>query len=166
MPTPDTTPDYSPIDETTPFDSARSRWAPAPTARPFVPQARISTCKPRVQDLPQEHASLESRSLFPFETPSADADDMKEELHANVQEDGEEEESTPVRRSLVIQGVPPAATLQSIAKVLRGGMIFEMYLRPQRASAYASFVDPASAERFFEYAKANEVHVLGKKVCM
>ncbi len=73
-------------------------------------------------------------------------------------------ENVPVKRSLVITGLSPATTLHSVAKVLRGGMIWEMFLRKRQSAAHVSFVDPIAAEKFLEFAQTNDIYIQGKKV--
>ncbi|OAL39363.1 hypothetical protein AYO20_01233 [Fonsecaea nubica] len=71
---------------------------------------------------------------------------------------------TTARRSLVILGLSPATTLHSIAQVLRGGAILQMYLRRQDCSAHVSFVDPKAADNFYHYARTNDIYVAGDRV--
>ena len=90
---------------------------------------------------------------------------MQEELMEEVAADGSAyNENTHTKRSLLISGLSPVTTLHSIAKVLRGGAILEMYIRFRDASAHVSFVDPVAAEKFLEYAQANDIYIQGKKV--
>ena len=39
-----------------------------------------------------------------------------------------------------------------------------MYLRPRFSAAHVSFVDPVAAEKFFDFAQANEIYIQGKRV--
>jgi hypothetical protein len=166
LPTPDLTPNDSPVDEPTPDRSGVSEWAPAPTAHPFVPQAPPSTTSNRrQQNLPPLKTTLHGYNLSPPETACADGG-----LLAQTIEDSQEygdtcSESSAVKRSLVITGLSSTATLQGLVKVLKGGPILQMYLSKRKCSAHVSFVDPIAAESFLGYAQTNEIYIQGKRVC-
>ncbi|KAJ9607792.1 hypothetical protein H2200_007871 [Cladophialophora chaetospira] len=158
------TPDDSPIDGPAP-DGLGSTWAPAPTARPFFPNTCSNAYFGQRQDLPRLQTTLNPCNPSPPVTALTDGEEIQEELMAAAQVDEQEfNENTTVRRSLVITGLSGATTLHSVAKVLRGGMILEMYLRKRYSAAHVSFVDPVAAEKFFEFAQTNEIYIQGKKV--
>jgi len=58
---------------------------------------------------------------------------------------------TPGKRVLYIGGLPKGATTEDLCNVIRGGILFSIAMVPQKSCAFATFVDPVSAETFLEY---------------
>lgn len=67
-------------------------------------------------------------------------------------------------RSVVLEGLPKSASLLDVTKVIRGGMVLNLFLRRQHGTAHVAFVEPEAAERFIIYAKKNEIVIKGKAV--
>ncbi|KIW66349.1 hypothetical protein PV04_05685 [Phialophora macrospora] len=167
LPTPDLTPNDSPIDEPTPDHSGDSEWAPAPTALPFVPQVPPNSTSNRCQQtLPPLETTLDRYHLPPPDTACVEGGPLAELIEGSQEYGDACSESPAVKRSLVITGLSPTATLQRVAKVLKGGAILQMYLSKRSCSAHVSFVDPIAAECFLEYAQTNEIYIQGKKVAV
>ncbi|ETI27460.1 hypothetical protein G647_09650 [Cladophialophora carrionii CBS 160.54] len=164
LPTPDLTPNDSPIDEPTPDRSGMSDWTPAPTARPFVPRATRSTTSNRHQNLSALPTTHDPSNPCSPEVARADGSVLGQLTEDAQETENACSENTTDKRSLVITGLPPATTLQRVAKLLKGGAILQMYLSKRHCSAHVSFVDPISAESFLEYAQTNEIDIQGKKL--
>jgi hypothetical protein len=83
----------------------------------------------------------------------------------------DEEDSEPERfngdnqdRSIVLRGFSPFTTLADLAKVLRGGIILNMYIREREREAHVSFVEPLAAEKFVMHYKRNDMYLKGKRI--
>ncbi|RJE17143.1 hypothetical protein PHISCL_10520, partial [Aspergillus sclerotialis] len=124
-----------------------------------------------VNEPTQDGAQHVAYSQKPFESgfPSPLTPEYTEEDDAQEEVSGESNEQTgdaitTAKRSLTISGLSPATTLQSLAQVLKGGAILQMYMRPQHGSAHVSFVDPTAAHNFLRYARTNDISIGRKKV--
>ncbi|EXJ90565.1 hypothetical protein A1O1_03668 [Capronia coronata CBS 617.96] len=89
---------------------------------------------------------------------AADTDFMDNEETGEALEDGFGEEEAPATgaeesRSLKLGGLAPSTTLLDITRVVRGGIILQMFVRPWNGTAHVSFVEPVAAKKFFEHAK-------------
>lgn len=69
-------------------------------------------------------------------------------------------------RSVVLRGLSPFTTLADIAKVIRGGLVLNVFLRPRNRTAHVSFVDPIAAEKFIIHSKRSDIYIKGKRVCV
>ncbi|KAL2044630.1 hypothetical protein ABVK25_012300 [Lepraria finkii] len=67
-------------------------------------------------------------------------------------------------RSIVIRGLSQHTTLADVTKVIRGGMVLNMYLRPRDRTAHVTFVDPIAAQKFIIYSKRSDIYIKGKRV--
>ena len=69
-------------------------------------------------------------------------------------------------RSIMIRGLSPSTTLADITKVVRGGIILNMYIRERDRTAFISFVEPLAAEKFVMDCQRNDLYLKGKRVCL
>ncbi|OQV06770.1 hypothetical protein CLAIMM_11297 [Cladophialophora immunda] len=136
-----------------------------------APDEEFNSANVRVNEPTQDGAQHVAYSQKPFESgfPSPLTPEYTEEDDAQEEVSGESNEQTgdaitTAKRSLTISGLSPATTLQSLAQVLKGGAILQMYMRPQHGSAHVSFVDPTAAHNFLRYARTNDISIGRKKV--
>jgi hypothetical protein len=67
-------------------------------------------------------------------------------------------------RSVVIRGLPLNATLTDVAKIVRGGLILNMFIRSQDRTAHVAFAEPDAAGNFFVHSKRNALYIGEKRV--
>ena len=67
-------------------------------------------------------------------------------------------------RSVVLRGLSPFTTLADIAKVVRGGIVLNMFIRARERSAHIAFVEPLVAEKFIMHHKRNDLYIKGKRI--
>lgn len=112
-----------------------------------------------------------SSRAFPPSPPSLSSDHGTAEQQQDeaVQEYCEDEElydnENHEDRSIVLRGLSPFTTLADIAKVVRGGLVLNVFLRPRDRTAHVSFVDPIAAEKFIIHSKRSDIYIKGKRVC-
>lgn len=124
-----------------------------------------STSRPQSTD-DISHQSCRARNFQPL-TPSPSSEDglsgdgtdslIQGEGHTFFADNHDD-------RSVVLKGVPKSATLADITKIIRGGMILNVYTRLQQGMAHIAFVYPDAAEKFLIYATNNELSIRGKNV--
>jgi hypothetical protein len=105
------------------------------------------------------------RADLPTPPHSGFADSLEEDLFEDQLESDEVGvENSTVQRSITISGLSPATTLKDLAKVIRGGTLFELYIRNREMTGHVSFVEPSDAQRFLEYAQSNTIYIRGNQV--
>lgn len=67
-------------------------------------------------------------------------------------------------RSVLLRGIPKSASLRDVCKIVRGGMILNLFLRPHQNTAHVSFVNPQAAEDFLLHADRTDLYVKGRKI--
>jgi hypothetical protein len=99
---------------------------------------------------------------------------LRSELHEDEVEEKEAEASCEEQehyinnyedRSVTLRGLSPHTTLADIAKVVRGGLVLNMFIRPRERTAHVAFVDPIAAEKFLIHSKRSDIYIKGKRVC-
>jgi hypothetical protein len=144
--------------------TADSKWADAPI---FVPSGRRRklaniTNAPVRCDTPLTPPSL-SQDLQggqPQEDTASEVEESYEQEEEEVYHDNHED------RSIVVRGLPQQTCLADVVKVIRGGVVLNMYLRPRDRTAHIAFVDPIAAEKFIIHSKRSDIYVKGKRVCL
>ena len=111
-----------------------------------------------------------SSRTFPPTPPSLSSDQGTGEQRQEEEVEGccDEEEvfhDDHEDRSIVLRGLSTCTTLADIAKVVRGGLVLNVFLRPRDRTAHVSFVDPIAAEKFIIHSKRSDIYIKGKRVC-
>lgn len=94
-------------------------------------------------------------------------EELEVDREEEVEECYEEEEcyeNNHEDRSIVLRGLAPSTTLADIAKVIRGGLVLNMFIRPRERTAHVVFVDPIAAEKFLIYSKRSDIYIKSKRV--
>ncbi|KAL8678038.1 MAG: hypothetical protein Q9186_005569 [Xanthomendoza sp. 1 TL-2023] len=68
------------------------------------------------------------------------------------------------KRTLLLQNLPDQVCHQDIVSIVRGGLLLDVYLRPQDRSASISFVDGSAAHEFLSYIKRNDMYLRGRRL--
>ncbi|ORY63537.1 uncharacterized protein BCR38DRAFT_410443 [Pseudomassariella vexata] len=68
------------------------------------------------------------------------------------------------KRTVVLAGLPDSTTHLDVTKVVRGGLILEVYLRAAEHAALVSFLREEDAVRFFDHARKNDLYINHKRV--
>ena len=68
------------------------------------------------------------------------------------------------QRTLQLVGIPDSATHEDIVKVVRGGPLLDVYLRPNDRIVHISFLEEADAQDFFRHVKRHDLYIKGKRV--
>jgi hypothetical protein len=68
-------------------------------------------------------------------------------------------------RTIILTGLPDHSTHEDITKVVRGGMLLEVYIRSAEHSAHVSFLKPEDAARFHDHSRRNDLYIRNKRVC-
>jgi hypothetical protein len=77
------------------------------------------------------------------------------------------EQPSPVslgQHTVVIRGFPERSTYSDILKVVRGGALFQIFLKPRDRMASVSFVHPSAAQEFVNHVKRHDIYIQGKRV--
>ena len=69
------------------------------------------------------------------------------------------------RRTILLKNLPDRATHKDIVGEIYGGLLLDVFLRPQDKSASVSFVETNAAEEFLAHVKRNDLYVHGRRVC-
>ena len=67
-------------------------------------------------------------------------------------------------RTILLSGLLPGCTHLDVANAVRGGQLVEIYLKYSQRTASVTFVHPADAKEFYEYASRYGVFVKQKRV--
>lgn len=68
------------------------------------------------------------------------------------------------KRTIVLTGLADGTTHEDVTKVIRGGLILEVYLRAAEHSALVSFLLEEDAVRFYEHARRHDLYINHKRV--
>lgn len=142
----------------------KQRWtAEAPI---FVPK---SVSPPKRQVNGTDYASPLTAPSFNYDKVDPIADHETNTKFANDWYEEEEEEhhvynTNRQDRTLIIRGLSPFTTLADLAKVIRGGIILNMYIRAKDRTAVVSFVDAVAAEKFIMHSRRSDIYLKGKRL--
>lgn len=103
----------------------------------------------------------------PLPTPSLSSEEMtcgKDADDLGASQESSEFFDNNNDRSLILKGLPKSASLADVIKIIRGGLVLNVFMRRQHATAHVAFVEPSAAKRFLVHAKNNEVVIKGKRV--
>ena len=128
----------------------KTKWSA--DAQPFVP-TRVNTATQTIR-LPPTPPSPLSEEYHSHEGQDDWEDEAAESYYGDDHQD----------RSIVLRGFSPFTTLADVAKIVRGGIVLHMYLRPAQHTAHVSFVDPLAAEKFIMHYKRNDIYFKGKRI--
>ncbi|CAK7224544.1 hypothetical protein SEUCBS140593_005605 [Sporothrix eucalyptigena] len=67
-------------------------------------------------------------------------------------------------RTLQLVGLPESATLADVAAVVRGGLLVELYIRPQDRAGIVSFAREPDAKAFFDHVKRRDLYIKNKRI--
>ena len=141
-----------------------SKWSA--DAEVFVPKPRASKLSSR-RPLPFTVDNDRGFDTPPTPASLSTAQDEDIELVEEVEECCEAEEQYENDyndRSVVLRGLHPHTTLADIAKVVRGGMVLNMFIRQRERTAHVAFVDAIAAEKFLIHSKRSDIYIKGKRV--
>lgn len=82
------------------------------------------------------------------------------------EEDGQYDAVNREDRSLTLRGLPPQATLSDVAKIVRGGLVLNMFIRRRERTAHVTFVEPLAALKFLMHSRRNDLYIRSKRVCL
>ncbi|KAL8871072.1 MAG: hypothetical protein Q9174_003024 [Haloplaca sp. 1 TL-2023] len=68
------------------------------------------------------------------------------------------------RRTILLKNLPDRATHKDIVGEIYGGLLLDVFLRPQDKSASVSFVETDAAEDFLAHVKRNDLYIHGRRV--
>lgn len=68
------------------------------------------------------------------------------------------------KRTIQLRNLPEATTHADVTDAVKGGMLLDIFLRPQDRAASISFLDGNAANDFFRYAKRSDLYIRGKRV--
>ena len=128
------------------------------------------------------HDTKKSNETAPRETPlpkppapqrtfsnddSLDVDNSSSDERTDGRASLQPEQSSPAplgQHTVVIRGFPERASYSDILEVVRGGALFQIFLRPRDRMASVSFVHSSAAQEFVNHAKRHDIYVQGKRV--
>ena len=138
------------------------RWsAQAPV---FVPK---SASPPKFQANGIDNAALLTPPSFDDDKVDPIAIEQTDDEVADVWDEEEKPEfyyEDHQDRTIMIRGLSPFTTLSDLAKVIRGGIILNMYIRPRDRTAVVSFFDPLAAEKFVMHCRRNDIYLKCKRL--
>ncbi|KAL8945822.1 MAG: hypothetical protein Q9183_007999, partial [Haloplaca sp. 2 TL-2023] len=67
------------------------------------------------------------------------------------------------RRTILLKNLPDRATHKDIVGEIYGGLLLDVFLRPQDKSASVSFVETNVAEEFLAHMKRNDLYIFGRR---
>jgi hypothetical protein len=147
--------------------TADSKWADAPI---FVPSGRRRKLA-NITNTPVRCATpLTPPSLSQdLQQGQPEEDAASEEVEDSYEQEQEQEQQEVYHddhedRSIIVRGLPQTASLADVVKIVRGGVVLNMYLRPRDRTAHIAFVDPIAAEKFIIHSKRSDIYVKGKRV--
>jgi len=164
-----------------PPDNCNQNHTPSMTSAPSTansrPQRPPPTFAPRDRrDTKKSNETASRETLLP-ETPvpqrTFSNDDSLGDDNSSSDEktDGRESlqpEQLPTaslgQHTVVIRGFPERASYGDILKVVRGGALFQIFLKPRDRMASVSFVHPSAAQEFVNYIKRHDIYIQGKRV--
>ncbi|OXV05594.1 hypothetical protein Egran_06638 [Elaphomyces granulatus] len=98
---------------------------------------------------------------------SLDVDNSSSDERTDGRASLQPEQSSPAplgQHTVVIRGFPERASYSDILEVVRGGALFQIFLRSRDRMASVSFVHSSAAQEFVNHAKRHDIYVQGKRV--
>lgn len=68
------------------------------------------------------------------------------------------------KRTVFLINLPEGVTHAEVVDVVRGGMLLDIYVRPNDRIASVSFLEEADAEVFYRHVKRHDLYIRGKRV--
>lgn len=68
------------------------------------------------------------------------------------------------KRTILLMNLPENPTHSEIVKIVRGGMLLDIYIRSHDRIASISFLEEVHAEEFFRHVKRHDLYIRGKRV--
>ena len=68
------------------------------------------------------------------------------------------------QRTITINNITDRTTHKDLAAIIRGGMVLDMYIRPQERCANISFLDGAAAKAFMSHVKRHDVYLHDRRL--
>lgn len=68
------------------------------------------------------------------------------------------------KRTIVLSGVPDNTNLEDVTRVIRGGMLLEVFIRAADHSALVSFLHEDDAVHFYEHSRKYDLYINHKRV--
>ncbi|KAH6661352.1 hypothetical protein BKA67DRAFT_550948 [Truncatella angustata] len=68
------------------------------------------------------------------------------------------------KRTIVLAGIADNTSHEDITKVVRGGLLLEVYIRTAEHSAHVSFLRGEDAVRFYDHSRKNDLYINHKRV--
>lgn len=67
-------------------------------------------------------------------------------------------------RTIQFTNLPDSVTHGDITAAVRGGMLLDVFVRPNERTATVSFLHAADARKFFEHVRKNDLYIKNKRV--
>lgn len=68
------------------------------------------------------------------------------------------------KRTIVLAGIPDNTTHEHVTKVVRGGILLEVYIKAAEHSAHVSFLHEEDAARFYDHSRKHNLYINHKRV--
>lgn len=68
------------------------------------------------------------------------------------------------KRTIVLAGIPNGTAYEDITKVIRGGMLLDIYIKAVDHSVSVSFLHEEDALRFYQRSRKNDLYINKKRV--
>jgi hypothetical protein len=113
---------------------------------------------------PQDTAASTDQLSFSMETPMQTHNDLGHHAYAERGNLGLVLEKM-AQRTVELFSLAEGVTLADITKVIRGGLLLDIFLRSNDRSCLISFVQAADAKAFFDHVRRHDLYIKNKKVC-